>query len=165
LHAVVLHDQGVFDALPKGLTREFHPTCGWAQYMEILAGCDIALLPLGDTTFNRFKSDLKLVEALAAGAVPICSPVVYGEAHPGGSGYVRWAQSPQEWAQQLCDALARPTEWAEARAEGYAYVHAHRMQWQQDFQRLQVYRQWMADQIRLEAERRERLSVWKAEAS
>jgi glycosyltransferase involved in cell wall biosynthesis len=164
IHWVVLHDRAFHDALPPGFSREFHPTCPWAPYMQLLSSCDVAALPLNDTAFNRFKSDLKLIEALAAGAVPICSPVVYRAAH-GHAPYVRWADKPADWAEQLANALSEPEVWERARLQGYRYVHEHRLQWHQDAHRIATYRQWMADQPRLEAERQERLRKWRAEVA
>ena len=64
---VVVHDQDFFDALPTSLGKEFHPTLTHDRYMSVLATCDVALLPLADTPFNRLKSDLKFIECCAAG--------------------------------------------------------------------------------------------------
>lgn len=73
----VVHDRGFHDALvlPR---RTFTPTCDYATYRQVMARCDIAFLPLGDTRFNRMKSDLKAVEAAAHGLAIVASPTVYG---------------------------------------------------------------------------------------
>lgn len=165
IHWVVLHDNSVYQSVPEGYGREFHPTCTWLRYMELLGSCDVAALPLRDTHFNRFKSDLKLVEALAAGAVPVCSPLVYQEAHGSAAAYVRWACTPEQWASSLVDALQRPQAWNQACILGYRYVHRHRLQWQQDAMRLQVYRFWVAQQPALERQRQARLQRWASDPS
>ena len=72
----VVHDRKFFDALPLA-DKHFHPTCDYAAYRRHLARADIALLPLEDNEFNRMKSDLKFIEAAAAGAVVIASSTVY----------------------------------------------------------------------------------------
>jgi glycosyltransferase involved in cell wall biosynthesis len=74
----VVHDRGFHDALvlPR---RSFTPTCDYATYRQVIARCDIAFLPLGDTRFNRMKSDLKAVEAAAHGLAIVASPTVYGD--------------------------------------------------------------------------------------
>jgi hypothetical protein len=165
IHWVVLHDKDVFQSIPDGYGREFHPTCAWHDYMALLGGCDVAALPLRDTEFNRFKSDLKLVEALAAGAVPLCSPVVYQEAHGVAAPYARWASTPEQWAFGLIDALQNPQSWNQARLLGYGHVHRHRPQWQQDEMRIQLYRSWVAQQPSLERERQSRLELWASDTA
>ncbi|MCF8132019.1 MAG: methyltransferase domain-containing protein [Synechococcus sp. Tobar2m-G35] len=74
----VVHDRGFHDALvlPR---RIFTPTCDYATYRQVMARCDIAFLPLGDTRFNRMKSDLKAIEAAAHGLAIVASPTVYGD--------------------------------------------------------------------------------------
>ena len=74
----VVHDRGFHDALvlPR---RTFTPTCDYATYRQVMARGDIAFLPLGDTRFNRMKSDLKAVEAAAHGLAIVASPTVYGD--------------------------------------------------------------------------------------
>ncbi len=72
----VVHDRAFFQALETPHKR-FTPTCDYDTYMELLAGCEIAFMPLADNTFNRAKSDLKFIEAGACRAVALASPIVY----------------------------------------------------------------------------------------
>ncbi len=72
----VLHDRVFFDALATPAKR-FTPLAPAAEYRRHLGDADIAFLPLGDTLFNRMKSDLKYIEAAAHGAVALASPTVY----------------------------------------------------------------------------------------
>jgi len=72
----VVHDKAFHDALATPHKR-FTPTCDHETYLRLLGGCEIALMPLNDTPFNRAKSDLKFIEAAACRAVPLASPVVY----------------------------------------------------------------------------------------
>jgi SAM-dependent methyltransferase len=78
LHFCVVHDQSFFDALETP-HKTFTPTCEYDTYMELLGGCEISLMPLGDNGFNRAKSDLKFIEAGACRVAPLASRIVYGE--------------------------------------------------------------------------------------
>jgi hypothetical protein len=73
----VVHDRKFFDAL-KTEAKTFEPFLPWPQYRALLRTCDIALLPLEPTRFNRHKSDLKFLECAAEGVTALASPVVYG---------------------------------------------------------------------------------------
>jgi glycosyltransferase involved in cell wall biosynthesis len=46
--------------------------------MSLLGQCEISFMPLGDTWFNRAKSDLKFIEAGACRVAALASHVVYG---------------------------------------------------------------------------------------
>lgn len=74
----VIFDKRFYEDLPTTISARFHPLVSFEQYQQLLASCDLALLPLRDTEFNRCKSDLKFIECCAAGVIPICSNVVYG---------------------------------------------------------------------------------------
>ncbi len=76
VHVQVVHDQAFFDAL-QSPAKTFEPFCPYERYVELLRGCDIALLPLEPTVFNQMKSDLKFVECAGHGVVALASPTVY----------------------------------------------------------------------------------------
>lgn len=76
LRFCVLHDRMFFDALETP-HKNFTPICDYDRYMELLGGCEISLMPLLDTPFNRAKSDLKFIEAGACRVVPLASHIVY----------------------------------------------------------------------------------------
>lgn len=153
---VVVHDDQVFDSIPKEISKQFYPTLSPDHYMALLASCDIALLPLLDNEFRRCKSDLKFIECCAAGAVPICSPVVYAD-RPEHHDIGVFAETPADWARALAALCADPAEIISRRMRGLAYVRAKRMQSQQIAARESWYRGLLADRDRLEAERRSRL--------
>ncbi len=75
----VVHDRGFFDALQTP-HKEFTETCDYPTYFDRLGRCEISLMPLADTGFNRAKSDLKFIEAGACGVASLASTVVYGDA-------------------------------------------------------------------------------------
>ncbi|MGH7041075.1 MAG: methyltransferase domain-containing protein [Acetobacteraceae bacterium] len=75
----VVHDQAFFGSL-QTTHKAFTPTCDYDTYLRLLGDSEIALLPLGDTPFNRAKSDLKFIEAGACRVAALASPVVYADA-------------------------------------------------------------------------------------
>jgi 2-polyprenyl-3-methyl-5-hydroxy-6-metoxy-1,4-benzoquinol methylase len=156
IEMVVVHDEQVFRSLPEALTRHFHPTLPYDDYMALLATCDIALLPLRDTPFNRLKSDLKLIQSCAAGAVPIFSPVVYGDAASNlACGML--ARSPADWARAITELCTDRALLAGLRARGLAHVRASRMHRHQ----LGARRRWLGSLLEhraeLERQRKDRL--------
>ena len=78
LRFCVVHDQGFFDALHTP-HKQFTPTCDYDTYMALLGQCEISLMPLEDTPFNRAKSDLKFIEAGACRAASLASHIVYAD--------------------------------------------------------------------------------------
>lgn len=155
---VIVHDRAIHDDLPAPVRRSFHPTLPYDRYMAVLASCDVALLPLEDSAFNRHKSDLKFIECCAAGVVPVCSPVVYAdraEHHAIGL----FATSAQEWQAAIERLGAAPEEIARRRALGLAYAGGMRMHAQQAAARAAFYRDLLSRRGALEAERLERLAA------
>lgn len=78
LHFSVVHDRGFFEALDTP-HKVFTPTCDHETYLRLLGRCELALMPLTDSAFDRAKSDLKFVEAGACRVASLASPVVYGD--------------------------------------------------------------------------------------
>ena len=74
----VVHDQRFFEALHTP-HKQFTPTCDHDTYMNLLGQSEIAFMPLGDTPFNRAKSDLKFIEAAACRVASLASPIVYAD--------------------------------------------------------------------------------------
>jgi SAM-dependent methyltransferase len=74
----VVHDQGFFDSLHTPHKR-FTPICDHDTYLALLGECEISLMPLEDTPFNRAKSDLKFIEAAACRVAALASHIVYGD--------------------------------------------------------------------------------------
>lgn len=156
LHFVVVHDRAIFDSLPEAAAKEFHPTLPHDQYMQVLASCDVALLPLADTPFNRLKSDLKFIECCAAGVVPICSPVVYPE-KAGHREIGIFATTSDEWEQALRGLCLDVKEISRRRTLGLEYVKRERMHCHPVLARETYYRSLMAQRDALETQRQGRL--------
>jgi len=156
LDMVVVHDRAFFDNLPE-MKKSFHETLPFDEYMTLLSSCDMALLPLSDTPFNRLKSDLKFIECCSAGVVPICSPVVYGDnsAH---RDLAVFADTPEAWG----DLIRRLTddfgEIAHRRSIARNYVTRQRMHAQDAARREAVFRSLIERRDDLEGQRQQRLS-------
>ena len=73
-----MHDAEFHGALATANKRlfEYQP---YHQYLHTIGECDVALLQLADSPFNRAKSDLKYVECASRGAVVLASSTVYGD--------------------------------------------------------------------------------------
>lgn len=134
----VIHDRAFFDALDTD-NKAFLPTCDYETYIRALRRCDIGLLPLNDTLFNRSKSDLKFVECAAHGVVALASPVIYDESVRDGETGVLF-HSPGEFAERLAR-LVDDTEWrAGIAANAHDYVRQHRLMAQHFRKRFAWYR-------------------------
>ena len=74
----VVHDRQFFEQLDLPESKKsFVPMCSHSAYITEMSTCDFAFLPLEDTRFNHYKSDLKALEAAANGLAVLASPVVY----------------------------------------------------------------------------------------
>ena len=121
----VVHDRAFFDALHTSHKR-FTPTCDHENYMTLLGQCEISLMPLADTPFNRAKSDLKFIEAGACRVATVASHIMYSDSVEDGSTGLLFHD-----ADELRDRLLRLVAMPElARALGDAarqYVAGERM--------------------------------------
>lgn len=157
---VVVHERAIFDSLPDDIIKEFHPTLPHDAYMALLASCDVGLLPLEDTPFNRLKSDLKFIECCAAGVVPICSPPVYAK-RPEHHAIGEFANSSNEWRNAIEKLCGAPELIAARRASGLDYVKGSRMHCHQVDERERYYRSLIARHAELEVQRQIRLAAAK----
>lgn len=153
---VIVHEREIYDNLPTGVKKEFHPILPHDDYMKLLVTCDIALLPMENTKFNQLKSDLKFIECCAAGVVPICSPVVYSE-RPEHHEIGTFATSAEEWRIALETLCSSPDEIARRRTLGVDYVKRERMHSHQAEARETYYRGLVLDRESLENQRQHRL--------
>jgi SAM-dependent methyltransferase len=142
VHFEVVHDRAFFEALPTS-AKTFHPTLPYDDYLAAMERCDIALLPLEGREAEKYKSDIKYVEAASRGLAVIASPAVYAETiRDGVTGLI--APTLSDWAPalerligdaELRRALAR-TAWEEVRDHRmFAYQVAARRDWYIDLWR------------------------------
>jgi 2-polyprenyl-3-methyl-5-hydroxy-6-metoxy-1,4-benzoquinol methylase len=153
---VVVHDKEFHDALPDTVAKTFLPTLGIDKYTEVLATCDIALLPLNDTPFNRCKSDIKLIECASAQVAVICSETVYATKHEHQE-FVVFANTQEEWKEAITK-LVKESALRQANVtKSLAYVKTSRMHSQQAPNRLAYYQSLVQSRAALEQQRQERI--------
>ncbi|WP_448192927.1 glycosyltransferase [Azospirillum sp. sgz301742] len=151
----VVHDRKFFDALETD-RKTFMPTCDYNHYTAIMRACDIALLPLNDTDFNRAKSDLKFIECAVHGVVALASPVVYSRSLRDGDTGALFA-SPQEFAERLA-ALIGDADARRAIADrAHAYVLNERLMAQHFRRHYEWYSDLLARKPTLDAALRDRV--------
>lgn len=161
---VVVHDEKFYQSVPPTFKKLFYPMLPHDKYLEVLESCDLALLPLNDTVFNRLKSDLKLIECCASGVVPVCSSVVYGD-DPAHKNVALFADTAEEWADavySLCQNAERRNQLAKT---GLNYVRNKRMHCHQVKERYDYYRSLMSQYKELEIQRKRRLELVNADRS
>ena len=156
IQMVIVHDKAIYNSLPEELDKEFLPTLAPTEYLKTLGSCDIALLPLRDTAFNRLKSDLKLIECCSTGVVPIFSDVVYGNTYDSENFGIMLRQG-ENWGDAIKDLVGNKYKFSEFRDAGLAYVKSQRMHCQLLNRREEWLMMLRNNNISLEAERRERL--------
>ena len=138
LRFCVVHDQAFFDAL-RTPHKMFTPTCDHDTYMALLGRCEVSFMPLGDTPFNRAKSDLKFIEAGACRAAALASPVVYaGSIEDGRTGLL--FQDADELHERLLRLVAMPELARGLGSAARSYVAGERMLAYQVPQRIAWYR-------------------------
>lgn len=125
LSFAVVHDHDFFERLATS-AKHFAPTCGYDEYLGRLGCCDIALLPLADTPFNRAKSDVKFIESAACGAVALASPTVYGASLVDGETGLLF-HDPEEFERRLDHLIATPASRAAIAARARLWVFEHRL--------------------------------------
>ena len=125
LRFCVVHDQAFFNALQTP-HKQFTPTCNYETYLELLGQCEISLMPLGDTPFNRAKSDLKFIEAGACRVAALASHIVYtASIEDGRTGLL--FHSPEELRDRLLRLVAMPELARDLGNAARKYVASERM--------------------------------------
>jgi glycosyltransferase involved in cell wall biosynthesis len=156
LRFTVVHDRGFFDALETP-HKSFTPTCDYDTYVSLLGQSEISFMPLGDTWFNRAKSDLKFIEAGACRVASLASHVVYGASIEDGRTGLLFRDA-EDLRARLLRLIAMP---AMARGLGDAarsYVSAERMLAYQVAPRIAWYRSLWERREELERARQARMA-------
>jgi len=149
VHFEVVHDRAFFDALPT-TRKTFRPRRPYADYMAVMAACDVVLSPLEGLGGEAYKSDIKFLEASRAGAVMIASPAVYETTIKDGvTGFI--AREPGDWAKRLSRLIAEPDLRNTIARAAWDYVKAERMMCKQVAARRDWYRSLIDRRAELDA--------------
>ena len=151
----VVHDRAFFDALDTPM-KQFTPLCDHGTYLNLLGGCELSLMPLLDTPFNRAKSDLKFIEAAACRVVSLASPVVYGASIKDGHTGLLFADA-EALRLRLIRLVAMPAVARRIGDAALAYVAGHRMLAYQTGERVAWYRSLWHRRVELTTALEERL--------
>jgi glycosyltransferase involved in cell wall biosynthesis len=153
----VVHDQSFFAALDTQ-HKTFTPTCDYDRYLRILGESEVCFMPLGDTAFNRAKSDLKFIEAGACRVATLASTVVYGDSiEEGRTGLL--FRDPTEFRLGLLRLIAMPELARDLGDAARQYVANYRMLAYQVAPRIGWYRSLWVRRSALEAARRARIEL------
>ncbi|MEM6307191.1 MAG: glycosyltransferase [Pseudomonadota bacterium] len=157
--ATVLHDAQVAQDLSGVIDTKFQELTKYEDYLALLQTADVMLMPLLDNEFNAVKSDLKLVETLASGAVALVSPAVRGLTDIPDR-YFLVAQTPADWVVGLDDLAASRDALQAMGDQGRAYIAQNRLLRHQAHARLDIFTQLRATLPMLETDRQTRLRDW-----
>ncbi len=162
LSFLVTGDRAFYDEL-RTSRKEFiwgekdgDPVASYADYTAALHRADIALLPLGDTVFNRAKSDLKFIEAAGHGAAVLASPTVYERTvRDGETGLIY--HDVRDFAEKLTLLITNDELRIRLAENAYRYVAAHRLIAHHVEEYTAAYRDLFARSEELERDRRARM--------
>lgn len=162
LSFLVTGDRAFYDEL-RTPRKEFiwgekdgDPVASYADYTAALHRADIALLPLGDTAFNRTKSDLKFIEAAGHGAAALASPTVYERTvRDGETGLIY--HDVRDFAEKLTLLITNDELRIRLAENAYRYVAAHRLIAHHVEEYTAAYRDLFARSEELERDRRARM--------
>jgi len=145
----VVHESAKKDALQTPHKR-FTPTCDYDTYMTLLGECEISLMPLQDTPFNRAKSDLKFIEAGACRVAALASHVVYADSIEDGHTGLLF-HNPEQLHDRLLRLVVMPELARELGEAARRYVAAERMLAYQVAARITWYRSLWARRAELQS--------------
>ncbi|MEM7296067.1 MAG: methyltransferase domain-containing protein, partial [Pseudomonadota bacterium] len=151
----VAHDTKVAGDLLEVVEVDFFELLSYGRYLELLGEADVVLMPLRAGRFNSVKSDLKVVESIASGALPIVSPEV-AKLSTVPAAHFMIADGPDAWVAALAAARDVRTDKV---AGGQAHIRAKRCLRTATKRRLEVIRDLRARLPELETARRARLGA------
>jgi len=134
------------------------PFLDYPDYRREMLAADAALCPLTETEFNACKSDLKIVECLAHGTIPIVSAEAAAQTDVPRD-LMLVADRPRDWARHLRTLSADDGKLAAMKRAGLDWVIRHRM-WHGHVAALDaLHDRLFADLARLETDRRARIAA------
>ncbi len=157
IHFLVIHDHEFFDALNAPL-KAFRPFCEYSEYRALLSGCDIALLPLEDTPFNRCKSDIKFLECAAEGVAVLASRDMHAcRGNRLYRGMMDFYETPAEFEAYLSLLIEKPEKRLALAQNAYACVRDNRLLSQHYRKRYEWYQSLLSSKPNLDRQLLERV--------
>lgn len=159
----VVSDRAFFDALEISVARKaFTPFCDYRDYRDILSLCDIALLPLEPTQFNRCKSDLKFLECAAEGVAVLASVAAWEAIDTNKPSGIEWHGSVActYWGEASFESTLKWMLSGDTRqiaTNAYTYVRNHRLLGQHYRKRYDWYQHLLTHKPELDRQLRERV--------
>lgn len=134
------------------------PFLDYPDYRREMLAADVIICPLKSSAFNACKSDLKIVESLAHGTVPLVSAEAAAQTDVPRD-LLLVAATPEDWPRHLRALAADGQRLAAMKAGGLDWVTRNRM-WHGHVAALDaLHDRLLADLPRLEADRRARLAA------
>ena len=135
LHVVA--DRQFFEAASVS-NKKYYEAMSYDAYRALMGECDIAISPLGGLEGEKYKSDVKYIEASSLGLATIASELVYGETIDDGKNGLL-VKTEGDWPHALDRLLSNPAERKELAFNAWDYVRRERLFAEQAPLRIQWY--------------------------
>lgn len=136
----VVWDKAFFDALIFK-NKKFHPALPYSEYLQVMASCDVAILPLQDSFENNCKSDIKFLEAASQGLAVIASECVYKlTVENNRTGIL--VSSDSSWTDAILTIIQKPGLAKNLSKNALAYILSSRLQIEDASNRIETYKNW-----------------------
>jgi len=83
------------------------PSTDLDNYISYYDQADVAIIPLAETDWNSYKSELKIIEAACKGIPVICSKVLPYSTLYGKDG-IMWVETPDDWIKHIKYCIKNP---------------------------------------------------------
>ena len=123
IRLVIVQDQKLAKALPTEQVQ-FHRTCPYPRFRELMSSCHLALLPLSRSEANACKTPVKWMEAAAESVVCIGGPELYAATFNGGERGI-WVQDLQSMAKVAEQLWQDPSRRLQIATAAHRWVNQH----------------------------------------
>jgi glycosyltransferase involved in cell wall biosynthesis len=153
----IVWDKEFYDKL-KFKNKKFYEALPYENYLKIMSGCDIALLPLEENFTNNCKSDIKYLEASSQGVAVIASKTVY-ENSIGNNKNRGIVVENNKWKEAIEEAIKNPNMAKNMVKNARQYIVSERLQIEEAYQRVAQYKKWWSMRDDLYAQFIERIKT------
>lgn len=121
----VVSDRNFYDGI-KSQNKTYYHHLNYEDYINVMRKCDILISPLRGLLGERFKSDIKYIEASSHGLATIASELVYSRTIKDGKTGVL-VKDEIEWPEKLESLLVSPEYRRRLGYNAWDYVRRERM--------------------------------------